>query len=426
MKRRRIRVGLADHHPIFRGGLARCVSECEDIELVAETSDGVTTLARLRQHRPDIAVVDRDLPGLDAASIATTARLEGLPTRVVVLADVVDGPGVHAALRAGAAAYMGKDTAAADVTDALRAVAAGEVVLTSHAMTCLGREIRLRHRSDRPWLTDRERQILGLVAEDSTTAEIAGAAPQRGDGQVARTRRVPEARRLRPRVGRRRGHAARADRVRCTNAFASSWRTLTRCSSRVWRAAFVTSGPTWRSSHPSATDAWRCAGSASCDRTWRSSSTICRPCRACACLMAVMRDSLPTRVLFLSARSDGDAVHTAIEMGAAGWLSKVACDTRIAEAILAVHRGEIVVWPALYAGLADEIATRAGHEPPLTPRERQVLELVAGGCTVKRVAVELGMSRSTVKTHLAHLYDKFGISSQAAAVAEAMRRGLIQ
>jgi two-component system nitrate/nitrite response regulator NarL len=174
MKRRRIRVGLADHHPIFRGGLARCVSECEDIELVAETSDGVTTLARLRQHRPDIAVVDRDLPGLDAASIATTARLEGLPTRVVVLADVVDGPGVHAALRAGAAAYMGKDTAAADVTDALRAVGAGEVVLTSHAMTCLGREIRLRHRSDRPWLTDREREILGLVAEDSTTAEIAG------------------------------------------------------------------------------------------------------------------------------------------------------------------------------------------------------------------------------------------------------------
>jgi two-component system nitrate/nitrite response regulator NarL len=143
-------------------------------------------------------------------------------------------------------------------------------------------------------------------------------------------------------------------------------------------------------------------------------------------LMAVTRDSLPTRVLFLSARSDGHAVHTAIQMGAAGWLTKDACDTTIAEAILAVHRGEIVVWPALYAGLADEIATRAGDEPPLTPRERQVLELVAGGGTVQRVAVELGMSRSTVKTHLAHLYDKLGVTSQAGAVAGAMRRGLIQ
>jgi two-component system, NarL family, nitrate/nitrite response regulator NarL len=168
-----IRVELADHHPIFRGGLARCIGECEDIEVVAETSDGVTTLARLREHRPDVAVVNRDLPGLDAASIATTARRQGLPTRVVVLADVVDGPGVHAALRAGAAAYMSKDSTAADVTDALRAVAAGDVVLTSQAMTSLGREIRLRHRSDRPWLTDRERQILALVAGDTSTPDIA-------------------------------------------------------------------------------------------------------------------------------------------------------------------------------------------------------------------------------------------------------------
>jgi two-component system nitrate/nitrite response regulator NarL len=173
MKCRRIRVALADHHPIFRAGLGRCVRECGGIELVAETSDGVTTLARLRQDRPDIAVVDRDLPGLDAASIATTARLEGLPTRVVILADVADGPDVHAALSAGAAAYMTKDSAAPDVTDALRAVAAGDVVLTPRAMTSLGREIRLRHRSDRPWLTARERQILALVAADSTTPEIA-------------------------------------------------------------------------------------------------------------------------------------------------------------------------------------------------------------------------------------------------------------
>lgn len=143
-------------------------------------------------------------------------------------------------------------------------------------------------------------------------------------------------------------------------------------------------------------------------------------------LMAVTRDSLPTRVLFLAAHADGDAVHTALEAGAAGWLSKDAGHRRIAEAILAVHRGEIVVWDGLYAGLAEVIAMRAGHEPPLTPRERQVLEHVASGCTVNRVALELGMSRSTVKTHLAHLYDKLGISSRAAAVAEAMRRGLIE
>jgi two-component system nitrate/nitrite response regulator NarL len=144
-------------------------------------------------------------------------------------------------------------------------------------------------------------------------------------------------------------------------------------------------------------------------------------------LTALIRDGSPTRVVFVSARSDGETVYAAIAGGAAGWLTKDAGRHEIADAALAAHRGQTTLSPAVYAGVVDQMAIRQGDEPPpLTPREREVLTLIAGGSTVSRIAVNLGMSRATVKTHLHHLYEKFGVSSQAAAVAEAMRRGLIE
>jgi two-component system nitrate/nitrite response regulator NarL len=144
-------------------------------------------------------------------------------------------------------------------------------------------------------------------------------------------------------------------------------------------------------------------------------------------LAAVRRDALPTRILFLSARADGETVYAAIAAGAAGWLTKDACRQEIADAVAAAYRGQTVLSATVHAGIADEIATRAGEEPPpLTSREREVLTLIASGNTVSGVAEALQISRATVKTHLQHLYDKLGVSSQAAAVAEAMRRGLME
>jgi two-component system, NarL family, nitrate/nitrite response regulator NarL len=143
-------------------------------------------------------------------------------------------------------------------------------------------------------------------------------------------------------------------------------------------------------------------------------------------LTAIRRDALPTRVLFLSARSDGEVIYAAIAAGAAGWVTKDANRQQIGDAVAAVQRGEMVLSPSVHAGVADEIAARAGDDPPaLTSRERQVLVLIANGSTINRVAAQLGMSRATVKTHLQHLYEKLGVSSQAAAVAEALRRGLM-
>jgi two-component system nitrate/nitrite response regulator NarL len=142
---------------------------------------------------------------------------------------------------------------------------------------------------------------------------------------------------------------------------------------------------------------------------------------------ATVRDGLPTRVLLLSAHTDSPIVFQALQEGAAGYVSKDARRSEIVEAVLDVARGRTVVPPALAAGLAGEIRIRAQSQGPvLSERERQVLQGYARGLSMPQVAAELFIGVSTVKTHTQRLYEKLGVSERAAAVAEAMRRGLLE
>jgi two-component system nitrate/nitrite response regulator NarL len=142
---------------------------------------------------------------------------------------------------------------------------------------------------------------------------------------------------------------------------------------------------------------------------------------------ATVRDELPTRVLLLSAHTDSAVVFRALEEGAAGYLAKDARRVEIVDAVLDVARGRTVLPPGLAAGLAGEIRSRAQPRGPLlSERERQVLAAFARGQSVPQVAAELFLAVSTVKTHTQRLYEKLGVSDRAAAVAEAMRRGLVE
>jgi two-component system, NarL family, nitrate/nitrite response regulator NarL len=90
-------------------------------------------------------------------------------------------------------------------------------------------------------------------------------------------------------------------------------------------------------------------------------------------------------------------------------------------------RGETVLAPEVQAGIAREIRLRSGDERPvLTAREREILGMTADGYSAPEIAERLTLSPTTVRTHLQHLYDKLGVSDRAAAVAEAMRRGLLE
>lgn len=142
---------------------------------------------------------------------------------------------------------------------------------------------------------------------------------------------------------------------------------------------------------------------------------------------AVRRDELRTRVLLLSAHDDAAIVYHALEEGAAGFLSKESTRAELVSAVLDCARGRDVVTASLTAGLAGEIRKRAQPAgPSLSTREREVLRMIAGGQTVPAIAKELFLAPSTVKTHVQRLYEKLGVGDRAAAVAEAMRRGLLE
>jgi two-component system nitrate/nitrite response regulator NarL len=145
-------------------------------------------------------------------------------------------------------------------------------------------------------------------------------------------------------------------------------------------------------------------------------------------LNAVTRDGLPTRVLFLSASGDPELVYRAVQGGAAGYFLKEADRQAILDAIAAAARGSTVIDPALQAGVFDQIRMRGTGEdrPVLTAREREVLALMAEGLSGPQIAERLIVAVPTVKTHQARLYEKLGVSERAAAVAEAMRRGLLE
>lgn len=142
---------------------------------------------------------------------------------------------------------------------------------------------------------------------------------------------------------------------------------------------------------------------------------------------AVLRDELPTRVLLVSANQDATIVYHALQQGAAGYLPKESSRTEIVNAVLDCANGKDVVAPQLASGLAVEIRRRAEPSgPTLSAREREVLTLIAEGGSIPAIAKQLYLAPSTVKTHVQRLYEKLGVGDRAAAVAEAMRRGLLE
>lgn len=142
---------------------------------------------------------------------------------------------------------------------------------------------------------------------------------------------------------------------------------------------------------------------------------------------AVRGEGLATRVLIVSAYDDPGHVYDAIAQGAAGFVHKEAPPDEIVAGVLACAAGREVVSPRLAPVLAAEIRRRA--ESPrleLTGRELEVLQFLADGSSGPAIAKELNLSASTVKTYVQRLCEKLGVTGQAAAVAEAMRRGLLE
>jgi two-component system, NarL family, nitrate/nitrite response regulator NarL len=141
---------------------------------------------------------------------------------------------------------------------------------------------------------------------------------------------------------------------------------------------------------------------------------------------AITDEGLGTHVVLLSAQDDGEIVLDGIAAGADAYIAKDADRSEICDTVVRVARGERLVGSGLREGMLEAIQTRnTSGVTPLSPREREILALVADGKATAEIGKELHLSAATVKTHLQHAYEKLGVSDRAAAVAEALRRGLL-
>ncbi|WP_100839284.1 response regulator [Kitasatospora fiedleri] len=131
----------------------------------------------------------------------------------------------------------------------------------------------------------------------------------------------------------------------------------------------------------------------------------------------------PPAVLVLTTYSTDADILAAVEAGATGYLLKDAPPEDLAAAIRATARGETVLAPPVAARLLGRV--RAGR-PSLSPREAEILQLLAEGLPNRRISRRLFISEATVKTHLVHIYDKLGVDSRTSAVAAGLAAGLVR
>ena len=140
----------------------------------------------------------------------------------------------------------------------------------------------------------------------------------------------------------------------------------------------------------------------------------------------IARRGLAARVLVLTTYDTDADVLPAIQAGATGYLLKDAPRTELLRAVRAAARGESVLSPSVASRVLGRVRRPSNDEPDnLSPRELEILELVARGTTNREAAKRLFISEATVKTHLLHIYAKLGVNDRAAAVAVGFDRGLL-
>ena len=148
-----------------------------------------------------------------------------------------------------------------------------------------------------------------------------------------------------------------------------------------------------------------------------------QPVDGVTAIRELTRLGIPSRIVVLTTYDADADVLPAIEAGAAGYLLKDAARDELLRAIRAAARGDAVLAPSVASRLVGRVRT---PEPSLlSPRELEVLAVVANGATNREAGAQLHLSEATVKTHLLSVYAKLGVADRAAAVAEGFRRGLL-
>ncbi len=173
-----ISIIIADDHPIFRQGLRMVIERERDLKVLAEAEDGVQAVERVCQFAPQVVVLDVDMPGQDGFAAAREILAQRPAVGIVFLTMHRNESLFNAALNLGAKGYVLKDSALADIIQAIRAAARGENFISPALSTFLinrGRRSAAlsEHKPDLDDLTPAERRVLKLISESKTSKEIA-------------------------------------------------------------------------------------------------------------------------------------------------------------------------------------------------------------------------------------------------------------
>jgi DNA-binding NarL/FixJ family response regulator len=172
-----IRVILADDHLVVRAGLKALLGASKDIQVVGEAANGRDAIALVERLKPDVAVLDLDMPQMDGAAATRELVAKGSPVKVLILTMHDEDEHLVAMLEAGASGYLVKNAADRELADAVRAVASGDTYVQPSAARALARNVSRRgeHAGERRQyqaLSERERDVLVLVAGGYSASEI--------------------------------------------------------------------------------------------------------------------------------------------------------------------------------------------------------------------------------------------------------------
>jgi DNA-binding NarL/FixJ family response regulator len=162
----KIRVLLADDHPVVREGVRALIGRRSDMSVVAEASNGVEAVELFERHRPDVALIDLRMPGMDGVDAIKAIRRQFPDARIIVLTTFHGDEDIYRALRAGAKAYLLKDVGREDLLGCVRSVSEGRTYLPT------GVAAKLAERVAGPQLTVRELDVLRLMGAGKSNKEI--------------------------------------------------------------------------------------------------------------------------------------------------------------------------------------------------------------------------------------------------------------
>lgn len=179
----KIRVLLVDDDALVRAGLRMILSSAPDLDVVAEADDGVRALAAVRQHRPDVVLMDIRMAQMDGITATAALRRLAAPPQVIVLTTFQADEQVLSALRAGASGVLVKDTPPAEIINAVRVVASGDAIISPSVTKTLLAHFGDSQASERRRaaaqafgaLTEREREVATAVGSGASNAEVASA-----------------------------------------------------------------------------------------------------------------------------------------------------------------------------------------------------------------------------------------------------------